>query len=131
MLKTIIKNKGMSVRKLSIITDIPYSTLNDIVNDKVNMDNVRFGYVRKLADALDIDIGELAGESDIIDSEKRYKISVYNKSYYLVSAQIKTPVYLCKVTSLSSRYIRDIAEWEYEDYTTEKELGSWRKNIIS
>ena len=49
----------MSIYKLSGISGIPYSTLNDIVNHKVDIANIRAGIIFKLANVLNISMDEL------------------------------------------------------------------------
>ena len=45
-LKNFLKKEGISVKSLSNKTKIPYSTLNDLINGKTDIDNMRFGFVR-------------------------------------------------------------------------------------
>ncbi len=129
MIKQILKKQKISIRQLSINADIPYSTLNDIVNGKVDIDNVRLGYIRKIADSLNMSIDELVNNVTSGFAEEYYKVVIHNKAYYLESDQMPGQIYLCKVTSLSSRYIHDMARWEYEDYMLAKEADSWREKI--
>ena len=57
--RELLKKKRISIKELSIRTSIPYSTVNDIVNERIAIENVRFGYVISICDALDISIVEL------------------------------------------------------------------------
>ena len=59
MLKQFLQQKNLSIYKLSGISGIPYSTLNDIVNHKVDIANIRAGIVFKLANILNISMDEL------------------------------------------------------------------------
>ena len=49
MLKTLLEERGISIYKLSKESRIPYSTLNDLVNHKLPIENMRCGQVRALA----------------------------------------------------------------------------------
>lgn len=39
MLKEILKQKGDSIYKVSKEADIPYSTINDLINEKTEIEN--------------------------------------------------------------------------------------------
>ena len=56
MIKQYLKQKNLSIYKLAALSGIPYSTLNDIVNHKVDIANIRAGIVFKLANILNISI---------------------------------------------------------------------------
>ena len=128
MFQEAIRKAGLNTRKLSQQTKIPYSTLNDIVNDKVMIENVKFGYVMKIASALDISLDEIAenkNPSPSIDID--VEITVKKKHYYLMA--YGEAFELCKVTKLSSEYIDDIAKWKLEEITEEKELDAWQEKV--
>lgn len=128
-LKNFLKKEGISVKSLSNKTKIPYSTLNDLINGKTNIDNMRFGFVRKIAAALSLDINNICemcqNELPVLQDGV---IFVKNKMYYLryYSADDEKETALCKVTKDSSRFIKDIAEWEMENIREEEMVKSWR-----
>ena len=47
--KDFIKEKNISLRTLSFETGIPYSTLSDLANERTDIEQMRFGYVMKIA----------------------------------------------------------------------------------
>lgn len=55
----LLTNKNMSKYRLSKLTNIPYSTLNDIVNRKTEIMNCSVNTVYKIAQALDVSIETL------------------------------------------------------------------------
>ena len=59
MLKQFLQQKNLSIYKLAALSAIPYSTLNDIVNHKVDIANIRAGIVFKLANILNISMDDL------------------------------------------------------------------------
>lgn len=58
-IKNILKEKNISIYELSKISDVPYTTCNDIVNDKVSLEKCNAETVYKLARALDVTMEEL------------------------------------------------------------------------
>ena len=126
LLKDYIKLKKMSIRQIAIDTNTPYSTLNDLVNQKTDYKRTSFGVICVLADKLEISIDELRRMLSE-DSESRgghdenYSIVVRNKSYY-IDIEGHGREYLCKVNPVASFSIDDIAFWKYRDYIIQKEM---------
>ena len=58
-LKDILSEKKISLYQFSKETDIPYSTLSDIVNGKKNIDTCTISTIKKIADGLEMSIDEL------------------------------------------------------------------------
>lgn len=59
MLKEYLQKNNISVYKLSKKSDVPYSTLNDLVNLKLPVENIRAGQLKSIADALDVEMDEI------------------------------------------------------------------------
>lgn len=123
MLKEYLKNHGMSIYKLCEITKIPYSTLNDLVNQKVDIQNVRAGILFQLSRALEISMDELYQlcSNEIVIRMERYPVSgkvfVRSKQYileFMYRGKQYTEV-LCPVKKEASMFIESIAKWEMED----------------
>ena len=128
MFQEAIRKAGLNTRKLSQQTKIPYSTLNDIVNDKVMIENVKFGYVMKIASALDMSLDEIAEQKSFYQNmDIDVEITVKNKHYYLMA--YGEAYELCKVTKLSSEYIDDIAKWKLEEIDEQRELDAWQEKL--
>lgn len=104
MLKDYLKTHHITVKSLSVETDIPYSTLNDIVNGKTEIDRVSFGTVRKISGALAITIDELADMcAGPYPVSSEYKVIIRNKKYYL--RYNNEEIFLFKVNRINSDYI--------------------------
>ena len=63
-IKAYLKERHISVREMSFITSIPYSTLNDIVNEKVNLEECQYKTLKKIAAFLKISIDDLVYEKE-------------------------------------------------------------------
>ena len=59
MLRAILHNKNMSLYELEKTSSISHATLNDIYNERSNINNCTISIMSKLADALKINIDEL------------------------------------------------------------------------
>ena len=128
-MKSLLQQKGISIRQLSCLAKIPYSTLNDIVNGKTDIDNVRYGYVKSIAIALGLTIDEtdaLFDKSRVSTKDDRYEIITKNKSFYLKSDLSEKPVYLCRNNRLNSEYIFCLAKWEFNEMKSKEKLANWK-----
>ena len=122
MLKQYLKQKNLSIYKLAALSEIPYSTLNDIVNHKVDIANIRSGIVFKLAKILDISMDELYElcSRKISVRTDTYAIEgnvfIKNKSYVLVFRFDDKEFIdeICPVKRESSMFIESIARWQME-----------------
>lgn len=130
MLKDYLKEQNISTYSLAKKIGMPYSTLNDLANGKVNVANCRVGFIKSLAEALNISMDDLY---DICSTEKEINISKYNlpahisvrnKKYYASfeygGKSFEIPV--CEVNEDSTMFINNFAEWDVEDFILEKEL---------
>lgn len=70
--KELLRNKKISGYKLSQETNIPYTTISDLINGKTNIKNVTFKNAIAIAKALNIDLRELATTSSIELVDFRY-----------------------------------------------------------
>jgi len=76
-----LKINKISISSLSKSTGIPYTTINELVNGKTKIDHASVRIVRKLAEALNLDIREL---SELCDTSRLHeKIVIKNKQFYL------------------------------------------------
>ena len=133
MLKEYLANCGRSIYAVSKECGIPYSTLNDLANGKVKIENCKFGMVRDLATGLGLSLDELCGvcASESATFKNRYdvevRLDVRGKSYYAIfeymGEEIEMP--LCRVTEDTKYYIKEILTWRTEAYIREKRMNSW------
>lgn len=131
MLKEYLKEKNISMYGLAKSCDIPYSTLNDLANGKVDVMNCKLGMVKKLAAKLSLSIEEfcdIAGP-DFTPKEKPeidYTVSVKNKNFLVrfTYEGVEHEIKLGQINNDSKRFINSFAEWSIEDAIKESE---WRK----
>lgn len=63
-IKLYLKERHISIREMASITSIPYSTLNDIVNRKVNLEDCQYKTLKKIAVFLNLSIDDLVCEKE-------------------------------------------------------------------
>lgn len=61
-IRDVMKRKNLSVYRISAMSNIPYSTLTDIVNEKTQLEKCSVETLYKLCKALDIDMMKLIEE---------------------------------------------------------------------
>ena len=123
MLKDYLKKNGISVYSLSKQCHIPYSSLSDLVNNKVSVDSCSVGMVRALANQLGQTMDafcSLCAYNCSIVVEKYdmcADISVKNKTYYANfsydNKSFSIPV--CAVNEETTKYMSQIVNWHVED----------------
>ncbi len=122
MLKQILEENSISIYKLAKDIDEPYSTINDIVNGKVDIADCKAKILKKLSDYLTLPMEEVYQQCCIsieVQSKEFYTtgyITVKHKKYYL-NFQYNNRNYekeICKVTESSSMYIVEAALYEME-----------------
>ena len=130
MLKQFLQQKNLSIYKLAGISGIPYSTLNDIVNHKVDITNIRAGIVFKLANMLNISMDELyelcTNQITVYLEEYSTKgnVTIKNKKYmleFLYQNKTFTSV-LCPVKKEATLFIESIARWQMEKLISDYEM---------
>ena len=120
----------MSVYSLAKESGIPYSTLNDLSNGKVNIDACKVSVLKNIATALGLSLNEaydICGlEPLAIETSYGIKtnVSVKNKSYFCDFEYNGAPVEieLCKVNEDTKFYINEIAKWRTEDYIRDRRM---------
>ena len=131
MLKEYLKERNISIYSLAKSSGVPYSTLNDICNGKVVIENCKAGIIKKLADSLGITMDALY---ELAEPEKRIvhvaeynkdaEIKVRNKRYKAAfeynGEQIELDV--CKVSENNTVYVDNFTEWSVEGYMEDRFL---------
>lgn len=119
-LKEYCKENHISARSISQACDIPYSTVNDLLNAKTELERTSFGVVCRMADhlALGLDTFRMMFEEN--SCQDFPQIIVRNKRYQLLTDGNR--VDLCKVSELNTRNIGDIAAWTLRDMQTRQEM---------
>jgi len=123
MLKTLLEEKELSVYKLAKESRIPYSTLNDLVNHRLPIENMRCGQVHALCDALHMDMDTLYRMCSFVPKvySEQYDISadiqVKHKCFQL-SFQRNGKQYESEILPAGSeafRYLDTLAEWKLNE----------------
>ena len=134
MLKEYLNDNEISVYHLAKESGIAYSTLNDLVNGKVDIDKCRVSLMKKLAVSLQMSMDELY---DLCKNSRRPILNSYDAEanltvrakYYHASIFYNgenTDIRLCKVTEDNSFYIDDIARWRVDEFIREKRMRDFR-----
>ena len=123
MLKEYLKENNISVYSLAKKNNIPYSSVSDLVNNKVCVDSCSVGMVRALAKGLNMSLDrfcELCAYNRHIRIEKYNLdagISIKNKTYYANFLYNEEPfsIPVCAVNEESTKYMTEIVNWHVED----------------
>lgn len=137
MLKELLEEKNISIYRLAKDINEPYSTMNDIVNGKVDIDDCKFSVVKKIAQYLQISLDELSsiGNNSFIVNAKDLnccgKVYVKSKQYYIKFEHKgeEYELYLCNVNEGSRFYIKDIAKYELEKNINRMQMEEFLCNI--
>ena len=130
MLKDYLKKKKISTYRLAKETDIPYSTLNDLVNRKTDIDSFRVGSAKKLADFLNMSLDEFYDlcEGDtrmtVQDGDVVGTIGVKGRRYY-VEYEIDGEQHhddICKVSGNNDEFVTTYASWKIHDNVVQYKL---------
>lgn len=130
MLKEYLNTHDISIYSISKSSGISYSTLNDIVNCKVEIENVRAGILHSLAKTLGISMDALFElcKNDIFIRSERCNAEGFvekkNKKFFLrfVYRDKEYKYELCPVKRESSMFINSIALWEMEKHLLDIEM---------
>lgn len=127
MLKTFLRQNKISMYKLSQKSNVPYSTLNDLVNHKLPAANLKCGQLYALSDALGITMDELyqlCSYSCVVRSDKYNvpgTVTVKHKSYYLTFEKngILYEDTILPVKQEATLVIQELAKWKLEERLSE------------
>ena len=133
MLKDYLKKNNKSIYALAKESGVAYSTLNDLVNGKVDINQCKVSLLRSLSLALGLTLDEAISicSSEVIAMHTPQgidvEISVKNKSYHahFIYDEEMVDLELCKVREDSSFYIDEIASWRAEEYIRAKRMTEW------
>lgn len=138
-LKEYLKEKKISLQRLSITANVPYTNVYELVNGQVDIDQCRFGTVKKVAEVCHVTLEELyimCKEETALPDIKGGTLLIKNKKYYLkISDGENTQEReLCRVTKENRQFIQFIAESELQMIERQKEIEEiekWQANDIT
>lgn len=125
-----MKKKKISIYKLAKDSRVPYSTLNDMVNHKIVVDNYKFGAARKLADALNLSLDEFYkicrddNITKVVVGDIEGTLSISGRKYQLDFELDGQTIHedICKVTQDNDLYASVYAEWTMNNIIIDKRL---------
>ena len=132
MIKDILTKKNITVYKLSQETGIPYATIRDIINGKVDISKCQIGNIERIADVLQLSIDDTykllkqdqhLGRIKGPETKQRGYLVIKGKKYYLLYRGKYTE--LCEVTPITSMCITTWAGWAIDD-----KVNDYRVNHI-
>lgn len=131
MLKDYLHKQNISIYSLSKNSGIPYSTLNDLVNGKVDIDNCKVSILTKLSKALNLNLDNIYklcvfNNNEVYDEEYKItgRIFTRNKDYYIefLYDGRRIELRICTTRTENRDYIKVMALWTMQDYIREKEM---------
>lgn len=133
MLKEYLADNGISIYTLSKRSGIAYSTLNDLVNGKVQITNCKVAVLKHLSDALSVSMDTLYAlalhndDTVMTDYGIGVKVTVRNKSYYsdFTYDGEHIEILLCKVNEATSFYRDYIAKCRTEGFIRAKRMKAF------
>lgn len=139
MLKEFLKEQHISIYKLAKLSNVPYSTVNDLVNYKLSVENIRAGQLKSMADVLCVDLGTLYDMCVFRKSiySKKYKISAkieINQKKYCLSYIRNGKEYYCEILPVKNdvtTYIEVLAEWKLDEEIEKLQLEDAYETIHS
>ena len=141
-LKEYLKEKKMRIADISRVSGVPYTTVSEIVNGKLDIDRVQIGTGIKVSEACQMSFDEfykMCKKDNSLPDISGGRLLKKNKSFYLQYDVdgIDGEMYLCKINDDNKRYIRDMAEWTIDDIKEEArelkeiaEVESWSIDTI-
>ena len=123
MIKDELKKRHITLKQIQRSSNIPYTTLNDIVNGRTSIDTVGVRVLVAFADALGISLDETYSLFKKNQLSEDCMIEIKGKTYYL---KYRGKAYkLCAVNEENTFYIREIAESTYEEIRSNEEMLAW------
>lgn len=115
-LKDYLKENKLSITSIAKSANLPYSTVNGIVNGRVEIDKVQVGTALSIASACGVefkDLYDMCKDNLYIPSFTDAEVVVKNKAYYLriIVNGKKKDTYIFKVNPINTRFLRDAAKW--------------------
>ena len=131
-LKEYCKEHRISAKSIADTCAIPYSTVNDLLNGKTELERTSFGVICRIADCLELGLDDFRGMFAAKSGEagsSEPQIIVRNKRYQLIADGERMD--LCKVSSLNEKYIDSIAEWTLRDLRIRKEVKKANDRLMA
>lgn len=138
MLKDVLLEKNITTYRMAKDINEPYSTVNDIVNGKIDIEDCKVKVFKKISEYLNQPM-EITYEQCSLRRgvySKAYDIggiiSVKHKKYYL-EFTFNDELYeleICKVTEISSMFILEVALYEMEKVISHRKMEKYICNML-
>lgn len=138
MLDKYLQKQKISIYSLSKSSNIPYSTLNDLVNGKVDINNCKVSILVKLSKALNLNLDSIYKLCVYEDNEvysSTYKVTgtifTKNKYYYVRFTYDNENIELkvCSTRKENKDYLKTIVLWTFEEYIENREMDKIAKSL--
>ena len=141
-IKKYLKQNNIKISDIAKGCGIPYTTVNEIINGKIDIDRVQIGTGLHIAQVCNLSFENfynMCKESYTLPVIENGKIIKKNKNYYLNYSLPDScgELYLCKVNPINTHFIKDMAEWSIHTIINEnnmqksiKEVESWKIDSI-
>lgn len=136
-LKQELAKRNISIYEISKNTGIPYSTMNDIVNEKIRIEGVKLGNAVKIAEYLNVTVEELYlyNHDQTIDFTDQFgtthtgTLYAKNEYFYLnYSFNGKEEMQeICPVNDNTTPFITDFAKWTLKKIINSDLLERWEE----
>lgn len=129
--KTLVKNTNKSLRKISLETGIPYTVLNELNNDKKNINHITCETVFKLSLYFDCNIDELLNAASLIKNSQGqymgigYKWIAADSGAQLHIYDENDDIILTTISQVVPRFYshyKTVAEMLIEKYVRQKQI---------
>lgn len=116
MLKQYLEDQHLSIYRLSQMAEVPYSSLNDFVNLKTDVESVSAGFLKKLADACGMTMDEMyelcSDNKFVIKRHQPVRIRIKDGKYFAEYEHDgnKYRCYVAKVNSLNTQNLHALTE---------------------
>ncbi len=123
MLKDELKRRNLSIKDIQKESNIPYTTLNDLVNGRTDIDNVGTRVLVAVSNSLGISMDDAYRLCKENQPVKEGRIEVKGKKYLLIYNNRQYE--LCSVNKDNTEYIKEIAMTAIKNLQEEERITSW------
>lgn len=138
MLKAYLQINNISIYRLSKSSSIPYSTVNDLANNKTMAGNCKASVIQKLASALQISMEEFLSiceqPAEIRTNHGSVEAYIFsrNKTYYVsfLDDRKKHEIAMSPVCKDIYPFLHELTEWTIDEYLANKQLEMMANELL-
>ena len=127
--KEYLKENAITVTGLSKLTNIPRSTISDIVNNTTNINSCHVSIFVSISRALNITMEDFynLASNKYVYFRNRFKVILKDGNYILLYDNKEK--YICKKDKTTTKYIKDIANTDINNILRNERMKSWKTTI--